>query len=174
MDSVFAKLSAMTNFKLLLLVAPLALIACGDDTTVGGGGSGGNGGSGGSGGSGAGTTDGGGGSGAGTTEGGGGQSGGNAPVGGGGGTEGGGGAGDGGAGGGTCEPLTDDPSQIGAICGNKGPDCGPGYTCWGVSGVVFQEYCAILCEQDCECPAGTSCQPMSDKSMTWTECVGVD
>ena len=77
----------------------------------------------------------------------------------------------GGAGGGTCEPITEDPSAIGTDCGDA--VCPAGYTCHGVNGFIFQELCAILCEQDCECPTDYTCEMFSDKGSTWKECAGV-
>ena len=136
------------------LALVLALVACGDSDGVGGTGSTGAGANGASGG---GTT---GGSGGGATGGGG------AATGGGGAATGGGETG----GGGGCSPITDDTSAIGVACGN-GQGCPAGYTCQGYSGVVFQEACAILCAEDCDCPAATSCEMQSDKTGTWMECM---
>lgn len=164
------KLDFMMSLRLFLVMTPLVLFACSDDSP-GGGGSGGSGGNGGAGGSGASGAS--GGAGAGTTEGGGGE----APTDGGGGagpSDGGGGASEGGAGGGPCVPITEDASQIGDDCGDNLPECGDGYTCWAMSGVAFQQLCAILCEEDCECPEGTSCETRNDKNMTWTECVPIN
>ncbi len=68
-----------------------------------------------------------------------------------------------------CVPIVEDGSKIGVACAN-GTGCPTGYTCHGFSGFVFQELCAVLCEQDCECPSGTQCKTVSDKGSTWTEC----
>jgi hypothetical protein len=68
-----------------------------------------------------------------------------------------------------CEPITDDPSEIGNDCGG-GVACGPGYTCQPFAGFVLQESCQIICTQDCECPDTYSCVPIQDKGNQWMQC----
>jgi hypothetical protein len=69
-----------------------------------------------------------------------------------------------------CDPITDDPSGIGALC--RGDlDCLPGYTCQPFQGIVFQQTCQILCTMSCECPMGLACLETSDKSgAVWYQC----
>jgi hypothetical protein len=127
-----------------------------------GGDSGNTGGKGGSGG-GSGNTGGNGGSaGSSSNTGGSGGSGGNATGGGSGNTGGSGGSG-------PCMPITQDPSKIGALCGN-GVGCPTGYTCQPFNGITVTYSCAILCDEDCECPADTVCIPKRDKVASWMEC----
>ena len=71
--------------------------------------------------------------------------------------------------GGSCAAITEDASHIGDDCADDLP-CPEPYTCQGVAGVVFQQRCAILCTQDCECPSGTGCEMFSDKAGSWMEC----
>jgi hypothetical protein len=155
------------RIQLLSIGLLLCTAACGDDSVAGGGNSGG----GNSGGSPAGGDN----SGAGQVGGAGGdasggQAPGGAPQGGAGGTSGDGGAQVGGAGGAPCEAITEDPSAIGDDCADAA--CPAGYTCQGMSGVIFQQACVILCEEDCECPADYTCEMFSDKSTTWKACAG--
>jgi hypothetical protein len=158
----------MARAHLLSIVALLGLVACGDDSPAGGSSAGGGGNA---------PTNGGGGSGAGDIGGSGG-----APLGGGGAAAGGaatggaaaggaaaGGAAEGGAGGG-CVPLTEDDSAIGTNCADA--VCPPEYTCQGHDGFVFQQLCAILCTEDCECPTGYTCTMQADKNSQWMECLG--
>ena len=81
-----------------------------------------------------------------------------------------GGAAVGGAGGAPCEPITEDPSAIGDDCADT--LCPTGYTCQPHNGIIFQELCAILCTEDCECPVDHTCEMFSDKGNNWMECVG--
>ena len=74
----------------------------------------------------------------------------------------------GGAGG--CQLLTEDASKIGASCEN-GVACPTGYTCHEFNGIAVTHTCAILCDQDCQCPQGTLCTMRSDKATSWKECV---
>lgn len=76
--------------------------------------------------------------------------------------------GTGGAGG--CQLLTEDASKIGASCEN-GVACPTGYTCHEFNGIAVTHTCAILCDQDCQCPQGTLCTMRSDKATSWKECV---
>ncbi len=76
--------------------------------------------------------------------------------------------GKGGAGG--CQLLTEDASKIGASCEN-GVTCPTGYTCHEFNGIAVTHSCAILCDQDCQCPQGTLCTMRSDKAGSWKECV---
>lgn len=81
-----------------------------------------------------------------------------------------GGEGQGGSGGeGPCSPKATGIDAIGQSCLSDG-DCPAGYTCWTLNGFVVQQVCAILCEQDCQCPASTTCTMKSDKAGSWTEC----
>jgi hypothetical protein len=150
------------RIQLLSIGLLLGTAACGDDSPAGGSNTGG-------------SPAGGDNSGAGQVGGSGGdnnggQAPGGAPQGGAGGT-GDGGAQVGGAGGAPCEPITDDASAIGMNCADA--VCPAGYTCQPHNGVVFQELCAILCEEDCECPADHTCEMFADKSGNWKECAGV-
>lgn len=70
---------------------------------------------------------------------------------------------------GPCTPVTEDASKIGTPCDNGGP-CPMGYTCQEFAGIAVSYYCAILCQDDCECPTGSTCVPKSDKVSNWTEC----
>lgn len=150
--------------SMLTLGICILAISCGDDSTTPGGGGAGASNAGGSGGT---TADGG------ATNGGGGSNQGGDNLGGTGGTgEGGetqGGGSEGGSGGGSCEPITDDASHIQEDCTGNAP-CPEGYTCQQADGIVLDEYCAILCTQDCECPADTLCVEQMDKGGSWTEC----
>jgi hypothetical protein len=69
-----------------------------------------------------------------------------------------------------CDPITEDPSGIGAAC--RGPlDCLEGYTCQPFEGFVFQQTCQILCTMDCECPMGLTCMETVDKTgVPWFQC----
>lgn len=146
----------MTRSFLFSATLFVCLVACGDDSPTGGGGVGGDPETGGSGAGGEPL----GGAGGAANSGGGGQApGGSNP----------GGGPQGGAGGGTCSPPTEDTSAIGNDCSDAG--CPAGYTCQENAGVVLQELCAILCEEDCGCPGATTCQMKADKSGTWMECL---
>jgi hypothetical protein len=69
-----------------------------------------------------------------------------------------------------CDPITDDPSGIGAMC-RSDFDCLPGYTCQPFEGIVFQQMCQILCMQDCDCPMGYTCIETVDKTgIPWFQC----
>jgi hypothetical protein len=86
-----------------------------------------------------------------------------------------GGASTGGSGGtstgtGTCMPKTIDASKIGAGCAGS-MTCPMGYDCWEFDGFAVQFYCAVLCEDTCECPGATTCMMRSDKGKSWKECV---
>jgi hypothetical protein len=70
--------------------------------------------------------------------------------------------------GGTCMRITNDASAIGVMC--EGSACPTGYTCKDYNGVILQQRCAILCQNDCECPMGLSCNTVTDKVSTWREC----
>lgn len=70
---------------------------------------------------------------------------------------------------GPCVPLAADGSKIGATCGDA-IDCPTGYTCHATAGIVVSHNCAILCEEDCQCPMNLPCVMKSDKAMTWKEC----
>jgi len=48
--------------------------------------------------------------------------------------------------------------------------CAEGYTCHEFSGVRLSFSCAILCTNDCDCPAMTTCEMRSDKAGSWLEC----
>jgi hypothetical protein len=82
-----------------------------------------------------------------------------------------GGSSTGGSGGsGPCMPKTTDASKIGTDCAAS-MMCPKGYECWEFDGFAVQYYCAILCEDTCECPEVTTCTMMSDKGKIWKECV---
>ena len=83
-----------------------------------------------------------------------------------------GGANTGGSTGGTggCQLITEDASKIGASCEN-GVACPTGYTCHEFNGITVTHNCAILCDQDCQCPQDTLCVMRSDKATSWKECV---
>ncbi|MCA9705228.1 MAG: hypothetical protein KDK70_05170 [Myxococcales bacterium] len=68
-----------------------------------------------------------------------------------------------------CEPITEDPSDIGTPCMND-LDCAPGYTCQIFEGFVLDLTCQILCEQACECPMGLACTYTEDKVKSWYQC----
>jgi hypothetical protein len=51
-----------------------------------------------------------------------------------------------------------------------GVACPEGYTCQDINAFQFQQLCAILCEEDCECPEDHSCQMQQDNINEWTEC----
>lgn len=69
-----------------------------------------------------------------------------------------------------CEPAADG-AAIHQDCGPMGAMCPPGYTCQPFSGIVDQLSCQILCEDDCECPEGTTCNEVTDMTMTiWHQC----
>jgi hypothetical protein len=70
----------------------------------------------------------------------------------------------------TCMPKTTDASKIGADCSGASVTCPAGYECWEFAGFALQHYCAILCEDTCECPSGTTCIMKSDKAKSWKEC----
>jgi hypothetical protein len=65
-------------------------------------------------------------------------------------------------------PITSDASAVGMSCASNA--CPTGYTCQDYVGAIFQQQCAILCENDCECPTDLSCAVFTDKVSTWTEC----
>ncbi len=67
-------------------------------------------------------------------------------------------------------PITDDPSAIGDDCEIGADQCPAGYTCQGMSGIVFDSLCEIICEEDCDCPDAHSCQMMQDKVGMWMQC----
>ena len=76
---------------------------------------------------------------------------------------------DGGTTGAVCEPP-DDGAAIGQDCGGGGL-CPMGYTCQPFVGFVFQESCQILCTEQCECPMGTACVQVVDKTgIPWMQC----
>lgn len=80
-----------------------------------------------------------------------------------------GGAATGGTGGaGGCQLLTEDASKIGVDCTNT--MCAFGYTCHDFAGITVTHTCILLCDQDCQCPSPTTCQPKSDKANQWKEC----
>ena len=68
-----------------------------------------------------------------------------------------------------CEPITDDPSAIGTTCEVDG-DCLDGYTCYDGGGIASMPLCQIMCTQDCECPAGYTCEHMNIKGNEWDQC----
>lgn len=68
-----------------------------------------------------------------------------------------------------CVPITTDDSAIGFNC-ISAADCPESYTCQlSLDGVVSRS-CQIVCTEDCECPAGHTCEPHSDDSGTWMQC----
>lgn len=69
-----------------------------------------------------------------------------------------------------CTPITEDASKIGTPCNPDGSGCPGGYTCQPFAGIAVTYACAILCEEDCECPAGGTCITKSDKGSSWKEC----
>ena len=69
-----------------------------------------------------------------------------------------------------CTPITEDGSAVGSNCAG-GQMCPDGYTCQPFNGVIVQEQCQILCEDECECPADHTCNLFIDKVATWMACV---
>ena len=53
---------------------------------------------------------------------------------------------------------------IGKSCTPAGTECPAGYSCESLAGAVLTFGCQILCDDDCDCPTGTMCQPFTDKS----------
>jgi hypothetical protein len=70
-----------------------------------------------------------------------------------------------------CDPLTEDASSIHEPCQSLLDCADDAYTCLEIVGIVEQQRCAILCEDDCECPDGHSCVMNSDMVKEWHECM---
>jgi hypothetical protein len=51
-----------------------------------------------------------------------------------------------------------------------GVACPDGYDCIDHNGIVLQQLCGILCEEDCNCPDGFTCTEFMDKAGTHYEC----
>jgi hypothetical protein len=51
-----------------------------------------------------------------------------------------------------------------------GNPCPEGYDCIDHHGIVLQQLCGILCEEDCNCPEGFACMELMDKAGSHFEC----